>query len=65
MSGGRGHYPGEENQVAEWLFAIRDGIRDTFRAMLATGRAEAKQAETEAWARFDSKTRFRRRKPHL
>jgi hypothetical protein len=60
----RGHYPGEENQLVEWAVAIRDGVRDTFRAMLMTGRSEARQAETEAWQRFDEKTRFRRRKPN-
>ncbi len=44
----------------DWLRAIALGVRDTARDMLDEGRKGAKAAETDAWRRFDDKTKYRR-----
>lgn len=44
-----------------WLEAIALGIGDTAKDMLEAGRQGAREAHDEMWARFDQKTRYRRR----
>jgi hypothetical protein len=53
--------------VVGWAFgwgqAIVLGVRDTAQDMLNEGRKASREAYDEGWRDFDSKTRFRRRKP--
>jgi hypothetical protein len=42
--------------------SVLSGIRETAAHMLAEARAEASRAKDEAWQRYQSKTKYRRRK---
>jgi len=42
--------------------SVLRGIRETAAHMLAEARAEASRAKDEAWERYESKTKYRRRK---
>ena len=51
----------EENAIVGWAKAIIGGIGDTARDMLDEGRRGAREGMDQAWARFDKKTKNRRR----
>lgn len=52
---------GPVGSVTGWARAILLGLRDTAREMLDEGRRGARQAQSEGWARFDAKTKHRRK----
>ncbi len=51
------------DEARDWAEAVVLGVGDTFKDMLRAGRRGAREAQSEHWARFDAKTRFRRKGP--
>jgi hypothetical protein len=45
----------------DWIRAVALGVKDTAQVMLDEGRKGAHAAESEAWRRFDAKTKYRRK----
>lgn len=52
-----------DTEVIAWAKAVVQGIGDTARDMLESGREGAAAAEERGWARFRAKTRYRRKPP--
>jgi hypothetical protein len=49
------------DETVAWARAVGLGLRDTLRDVLDEGRKGAKEAQDQAWRRYDTKTKHRRK----